>query len=466
MANQSIKCPNCGSSDLTDVAWNRRLCNHCGTESVVSEDGTRLESTTWQCTKCGHPNEGKTTYCGKCGAVLVKLCPKCLSEIRIDLDFCSTCGSNYASERQALFNRVELALERGLTPQPELSYINKMLKLAPEDVEGLVARGQISLLERKWRKAYADWEKAYRANPNDVGLREALDRFVSHHLSLLKEPGLVDGRLRDDRTKRYLEVIRDDSAVRPPAPLTVSQFRPPRAPGKISMGLLRGVWPAKARRMVEIYETRLQESNRKYTEQREAKEGAYQARLKKHQAETTNRERERREAMGDRLTLAAMCVAALIEIDERKRIAEEKAAREKALLEEREAKRSAKEEKGKQPVEHAGGQTETAREVPTRQMDETGTVALSSWKEAESRKELLNQQVQQAVARGARIESQSDYMAVVVSGKKVHHVLHFVLGIFTLGIWWIVWFLLIIAGGEKRKMITVDEKGRVETKKV
>jgi len=63
------------------------------------------------------------------------------------------------------------------------------------------------------------------------------------------------------------------------------------------------------------------------------------------------------------------------------------------------------------------------------------------------------------VASGARIESQSDYQAVVVRGKKVNHVLHLILTLVTLGLWGIVWIILAIAGGEKRQMVTVDDYG-------
>lgn len=78
----------------------------------------------------------------------------------------------------------------------------------------------------------------------------------------------------------------------------------------------------------------------------------------------------------------------------------------------------------------------------------------------EKRKEVLSRQIQTAVAKGGRIESQSDTVAIVVTGKKVNHLLHFIIGIFTLGFWWIVWIILAISGGEKRQMITVDEFGR------
>ena len=84
-------------------------------------------------------------------------------------------------------------------------------------------------------------------------------------------------------------------------------------------------------------------------------------------------------------------------------------------------------------------------------------------KAPEDRRALLAQQIQVAVAQGGRVESQSDYMAVIVTGKKVNHLLHFLIGWITLGLWWIVWIILAITGGEKRHMITVDEFGNLRT---
>jgi hypothetical protein len=87
-------------------------------------------------------------------------------------------------------------------------------------------------------------------------------------------------------------------------------------------------------------------------------------------------------------------------------------------------------------------------------------------KTLEERKAILAQQIQQAVARGGRIETQSDTMAVVVYGKPVNHVLHFLIGLFTFFLWWIVWIILAASGGEKREMITIDEFGNVLVQKL
>lgn len=66
----------------------------------------------------------------------------------------------------------------------------------------------------------------------------------------------------------------------------------------------------------------------------------------------------------------------------------------------------------------------------------------------------------------ARIESQSDYQAVLVTGQKVNHLLHFLVGLFTLGVWWIVWLILALSGGEKRHIVQVDEYGNVTVQHV
>jgi hypothetical protein len=82
------------------------------------------------------------------------------------------------------------------------------------------------------------------------------------------------------------------------------------------------------------------------------------------------------------------------------------------------------------------------------------------------RKALLANTLQGQVANGARIESQGDFQAVVVRGHRVNHLLHFLIGLITLGVWWLVWIVIAITGGEKRQMITVDQFGNVFVQKV
>src|ERR1044072_8410523 len=78
-------------------------------------------------------------------------------------------------------------------------------------------------------------------------------------------------------------------------------------------------------------------------------------------------------------------------------------------------------------------------------------------KTAEERKALLAQAIQSQVVAGGRVESQSDFQAVIIKGHKVNHVLHFIIGFFTFFLWWIVWLVIAITGGEKRELVSVDE---------
>jgi len=82
------------------------------------------------------------------------------------------------------------------------------------------------------------------------------------------------------------------------------------------------------------------------------------------------------------------------------------------------------------------------------------------------RKVLLAHTLQGQVAGGARIESQGDFQAVVIKGHRPNHLLHFVIGIFTFGLWWIVWLFITIFGGESRQLINVDQFGNVLVQKV
>jgi|ETNmetMinimDraft_2_1059921.scaffolds.fasta_scaffold159228_1 hypothetical protein len=87
-------------------------------------------------------------------------------------------------------------------------------------------------------------------------------------------------------------------------------------------------------------------------------------------------------------------------------------------------------------------------------------------KTVEERREYLALLVQESIARGARVDSQDDSMAVIVFGKPVNHILHFFIGVFTFGIWWIVWLILGLTCGERRQLLTVDKYGELSNKAV
>jgi hypothetical protein len=80
---------------------------------------------------------------------------------------------------------------------------------------------------------------------------------------------------------------------------------------------------------------------------------------------------------------------------------------------------------------------------------------------SEERRALLAQQLQQAATRGLRVESNTEYQAVLIEGKKINHTLHAILTIFTCLVWGIVWGVLAATGGERRHQLVVDEFGNV-----
>lgn len=78
----------------------------------------------------------------------------------------------------------------------------------------------------------------------------------------------------------------------------------------------------------------------------------------------------------------------------------------------------------------------------------------------EDRQAALAGRIAYWVRNDYRVEAQSPEQAVMVTGHRPNHILHLILTILTLGIWLIVWIILAIAGGEKRKTIAVDAYGR------
>ncbi len=79
---------------------------------------------------------------------------------------------------------------------------------------------------------------------------------------------------------------------------------------------------------------------------------------------------------------------------------------------------------------------------------------------------MLARAVQGQIAQGARVESQSDYQAVLVKGKPVNNTLHLILTLVTLLLWGIVWIAVSIFGGEKRIVVAVDEFGNTSVQQM
>ncbi len=80
---------------------------------------------------------------------------------------------------------------------------------------------------------------------------------------------------------------------------------------------------------------------------------------------------------------------------------------------------------------------------------------------AEERKRKLANQIRTEVTQGARVESQNDFDAVVATGKEVNHTVHLIATIVSCGIWGLVWLVMALTGGVKRKMVVADEYGQI-----
>lgn len=78
------------------------------------------------------------------------------------------------------------------------------------------------------------------------------------------------------------------------------------------------------------------------------------------------------------------------------------------------------------------------------------------------RKAALAQAISQDVASsGWRVESQSDYQAILVKGKQTAHVLHLILTVVTVGLWAVVWIIRGIVNRRQTLILTVDDYGHV-----
>jgi hypothetical protein len=78
------------------------------------------------------------------------------------------------------------------------------------------------------------------------------------------------------------------------------------------------------------------------------------------------------------------------------------------------------------------------------------------------RSAILDKTLMQMAAGGmVRIETRSPTWAVLVTGQRVNTVAHLLATVFLCGLWLPVWIIAESTGGERRKTISVDDRGRV-----
>ena len=91
-------------------------------------------------------------------------------------------------------------------------------------------------------------------------------------------------------------------------------------------------------------------------------------------------------------------------------------------------------------------------------MDESTTAELKTDSE---RKQVLAVQIANLVSQGYRVESQSEFQAVLARGKRPNHTLHAIITIFTFFLWGVVWLILNFTNRIDRVVVTVDEWGNL-----
>ena len=96
-------------------------------------------------------------------------------------------------------------------------------------------------------------------------------------------------------------------------------------------------------------------------------------------------------------------------------------------------------------------------------------IVLSTTERSDSeRKSMLEKQIIFYVSTGWSLETQTEFAAVMSSGKGLNHILHLLLSIVTFGFWLIVWLFLLMVNRITKKTISVDKFGNIsiESRKI
>lgn len=126
---ESMKCPSCGSPELTKLNYQEYKCESCGTKSKLSEDQKSLIiQQGYSCSNCGFVNESGTSFCGKCGKNLTKFCESCGEAVRTELDFCPKCGSK--SFYESITGLVDVILTPNSLHTPKIIEAIKAVRIA------------------------------------------------------------------------------------------------------------------------------------------------------------------------------------------------------------------------------------------------------------------------------------------------------------------------------------------------
>ena len=75
------------------------------------------------------------------------------------------------------------------------------------------------------------------------------------------------------------------------------------------------------------------------------------------------------------------------------------------------------------------------------------------------RKSILEKQIIFHVSSGWRLDTQTEFAAVLSRGKGLNHILHLLLSLVTFGLWLIVWLMLLLVNRIHTMTIQIDKFG-------
>jgi len=99
----------------------------------------------------------------------------------------------------------------------------------------------------------------------------------------------------------------------------------------------------------------------------------------------------------------------------------------------------------------------------------TKPIILSTTERSDAeRKSILEKQIIFYVSTGWRLETQTEFAAVMSSGKGLNHILHLLLSIVTIGFWLIIWLFLLMVNRITKLTISIDKFGNtsIESRKI
>lgn len=210
MAMQSLKCPNCGSTEVEPVRGGSQYqCPSCSSKSILNSrtQVLVLSSTATSCPECGSLNDPSARFCGACGSPLVFPCPFCGSAHQPAHRYCPTCGELMRGIPETSPQKVISAVERNSRRwgggAPLFPRISPAIGAAREDLRSVLKANEIPMWsfspprnEQTRRSVYGSLLFVFddRRFLHDGLLVATSSRFLHYRPAIPPRKGLFGGR--------------------------------------------------------------------------------------------------------------------------------------------------------------------------------------------------------------------------------------------------------------------------------